>query len=196
MRSWYETSFSLLRSCEVPRDAEREEAFARVLESIYERHSSTLMTMAKGAHEIKTMLKHDVASFAALSELQYRIDKFYKSRINIRILIGQYLALRKAANNPGTIGLIDLKASPYDIAKQAIEDAAYVCDRTHGDSPCVTVHGRTDLTFPYVSSHIHYMLLELLKNNMRATVEHHGLDDMPPIRVVIADREENEDVSC
>ena len=56
------------------------------------------------------------------------------------------------------------------------------------------IHGRTDLTFPYVPSHLNYMLLELLKNSMRATVETHGTDDMPPIKIVIADGEENEDV--
>jgi hypothetical protein len=38
------------------------------------------------------------------------------------------------------------------------------------------------------------MLLELLKNSMRATVETHGIDKMPPIRIVIADGEDNEDV--
>lgn len=38
------------------------------------------------------------------------------------------------------------------------------------------------------------MLLELLKNSMRATVELHGLENMPPIRIIIADGEDNEDV--
>jgi hypothetical protein len=59
----------------------------------------------------------------------------------------------------------------------------------------VTIHGRTDLHFTYVPSHISYMLLELLKNSMRATVETHGTDKMPPIKIVIADGEANEDVS-
>ena len=92
------------------------------------------------------------------------------------------------------VGLIALKASPLEIAQQAIQDAAYICSRTHGDAPEVTIHGRTDLSFPYVSSHISYILLELLKNSMRATVEHHGVDKMPPIRIIIADGEDNEDV--
>jgi pyruvate dehydrogenase kinase 2/3/4 len=40
-----------------------------------------------------------------------------------------------------------------------------------------------------------YIMLELLKNSMRATVEWHGVDgDFPPIKVVIADGDENEDV--
>jgi hypothetical protein len=60
----------------------------------------------------------------------------------------------------------------------------------------VTIHGRTDLHFTYVPSHISYMLLELLKNSMRATVETHGTDKMPPIKIVIADGEANEDVSA
>jgi pyruvate dehydrogenase kinase 2/3/4 len=38
------------------------------------------------------------------------------------------------------------------------------------------------------------MLLELLKNSMRATVELHGVENMPPIRIIIADGEGNEDV--
>lgn len=47
----------------------------------------------------------------------------------------------------------------------------------------------------YVPTHLHYIMLELLKNSMRATVEHHGVDaDYPPIKVVIADGSDNEDV--
>ena len=48
-------------------------------------------------------------------------------------------------------------------------------------------------TFTYVPSHLHYVLFELLKNAMRATVERHsGADEnpgcassLPPIRIVI-----------
>ena len=108
--------------------------------------------------------------------------------------MSQYLKLCKA-EVPNMIGLVNLKTSPFDIANSAIEDASYMCRRTHGDAPDVVVVGRTDLTFPYVPSHLNYMLVELLKNSMRATVEKHGVDNMPPIKIVIADGEDNEDVS-
>ncbi len=112
-------------------------------------------------------------------------------------LIGQYLAVRaqEKHSEANMIGLISPACSPKEVAMAAIRDAAYMCTRAHGDAPEVTLHGRTNLCFPYVPSHLNYVLLELLKNSMRATVETHGTDNMPPIRIVIADGEDNEDVS-
>merc|ERR1712072_595239 len=71
-----------------------------------------------------------------------------------------------------------------------------MCVRHYGDAPEVTIHGRRGLTFPYVPSHLHHMLFELLKNSMRAVMEYHqdSSEEMPPIRVVIADGESNEDI--
>ncbi|CAN0468007.1 unnamed protein product [Ectocarpus sp. 12 AP-2014] len=123
------------------------------------------------------------------------LDGFYMSRIGIRILIGHYLALQEAGSD-SWIGMVCQETSPAAIAEAAIEDAKFVCTRQYGDAPDVTLHGRLDLTFSYVPSHLHYIMLELIKNSMRATVDFHGLDEMDnnPIRVVIADGEGNEDV--
>ncbi|CAI5710877.1 unnamed protein product [Peronospora destructor] len=66
----------------------------------------------------------------------------------------------------------------------------------YGDAPEVELHGHTDFSMPFVPSHLHHMLLEVIKNSMRAVVECHGVDNnMPPIKIVIADGEDNEDVS-
>ncbi len=93
------------------------------------------------------------------------------------------------------VGIICSKTSPYEIVKRAIDDAAFMCTRKYGDAPEVIITGRLDMTFPYVPTHLHYIMLELLKNSMRATVEYHGIDaDYPPIKVVIADGSDNEDV--
>ena len=199
--SWYKQSFRELRQAAAPYNEETEEAFAQTISCIYERHAPTLMTMAKGAQELRMQIGKDEVVEREL-EIQKHLDKFYMCRIGIRMLIGQYLALRdqyqRGPDDSGSerrmIGMIQQDVSPFTIAQHAIEDAEYMCTRAHGDAPIVTIHGRTDQTFPYVPSHLHYMLLELLKNSMRATVETHGVDDMPPIKVIIADGEENEDV--
>jgi pyruvate dehydrogenase kinase 2/3/4 len=200
--SWYKQSFQEIRQAALPADADKEAIFYIALEHIYHRHSHTLITMAKAAHEMRQMLGQDTHAFAQHVEVQEGLDKFYLSRIGIRTLIGQYLALKhdfKTGLDPNRpiVGMIHQAASPYEIAKNAISDATYMCTRTHGDAPLVTIHGRLDLTFPTIPEYVHYILFELLKNSMRATVEFHGVEnDLPPIKIVIADGEDNEDVVC
>ena len=46
------------------------------------------------------------------------------------------------------VGLISTRTSPYEIAQQAIHDAAYMCTRTHGDAP--EVRATTQYTTPYL----------------------------------------------
>jgi pyruvate dehydrogenase kinase 2/3/4 len=48
--------------------------------------------------------------------------------------------------------------------------------------------GSADLTFPYVPSHLHHMVFELVKNSLRAVAERydaHG-GEPPAIDVVVA----------
>ena len=76
---------------------------------------------------------------------------------------------------------------------QAVEDAKYLCERAHGDSPEVVLHGRSDLVFTYIPAHLYYCMFELIKNSLRAVAEHHGVHNaMPPIKVSIAPEPEPE----
>jgi len=84
--SWYKQSFQQLRECAAPTDIDKEEKFAMAIEAIYERHSNTLIAMAKGAHDIRQKLKQDISTFAEQSEIQERLDAFYLSRIGIRMV--------------------------------------------------------------------------------------------------------------
>ena len=198
--SWYKASFTHIQSLPtVIDDTEKEQLFAQILDSLYDRHSSTLIYMARGAYEVRSQMK-SMNSFTESRDIQSRLDDFYQSRIGLRVLSGQYLQLRKTLYddklwNPNTLGLVSMKCNVRDIAMDASRDASYMCSRSFGDAPEVTFHGRTDLSFPYVPSHLSYMLLELLKNSMRATAEAHPAERLPPIRIVIADGEDNEDVS-
>lgn len=185
--------------------ADQEEAFSRLVEGIYERHSRVLVQMARGAYEFRHHIHNKSTSrnssyksprerFAEMETTHAFLDRFYLCRIGIRVLIGQYLALRQPPVDH-YVGIICSVTSPYEIVKRAIDDAAFMCNRKYGDAPEVIMSGRLDLTFPYVPTHLHYIMLELLKNSMRATVEWHGPDaDFPPIKVIIADGSDNEDV--
>lgn len=53
---------------------------------------------------------------------------------------------------------------------------AYCLSLRIGDRLCqVDVIGGSGFTFPYVPSHLHHILFELIKNSMRAVVETHGV---------------------
>lgn len=176
----------------------QEEAFAKLVENIYERHSSVLVQMARGAFEYRIHIAKGGGDprekFSKMEETHTFLDRFYLCRIGIRVLIGQYLALRQPPVE-NYVGIICSVTSPYEIVKRAIDDAAFMCTRKYGEAPEVIMSGRLDLTFPYAPTHLHYIMLELLKNSMRATVEWHGVDaDFPPIKVIIADGDDNEDV--
>lgn len=155
--------------------------------------------------------------FEAMQDCHHFLDRFYMSRIGIRFLAGQYLTLRnqnhqKASINTFSnkylppddsssslstyIGIICLETSPYAIVRQAAADASSMCRRTYGRCPTVEISGCLDLTFPYIPTYLHYILVELLKNALRATMETHETSSgaLPNVKVIIADGNHNEDV--
>lgn len=179
-----------------------EDRFANTLERLYEKHSNVLIQMARGAFELREAVRigrmdgimPKRGSFEQMDECHEFLDRFYTSRIGIRVLAGQYLALR---GEPLTnyVGMICSTTSPHELVQHAVNDARMMCTRKYGDAPDVHVLGRLDLTFPYIPTHLHYMLLELLKNAMRATMDKHEFsDDIPPVTVIISDGTDNEDV--
>mmetsp|Transcript_8812 Transcript_8812/g.19408 ORF Transcript_8812/g.19408 Transcript_8812/m.19408 type:complete len:375 (+) Transcript_8812:739-1863(+) len=208
VKDCYVRSFEDIVKAPPVQDAAGEEEFAALLEEIYERHAGVLVMMARGAFELRKGIRdgtYDASGaaggsgskqmdFEQMSDMHAFLDRFYLSRIGIRMLIGQYLSLRQPEVS-NYIGIISTRTSAYEIVRQATDDATFMCARKYGDAPEVIISGRLDMTFPYVPTHLHYIMLELIKNSMRATVEWHGVDsDYPPIRVIIADGNENEDV--
>lgn len=201
VRDLYVTSFLELLSVDKNiKNLGEEEKLASLLEGIYERHAGVLVQMARGAFELRAAIRsgsgsgNDGVDFDKMNDVHEFLDRFYISRIGIRVLIGQYLSLRQPPVE-NYVGIICSRTSPYEIVRRAIDDASFMCTRKYGDAPEVIISGRLDLTFPYVPTHLHYIMLELIKNCMQATVNWHGVDsDYPPIKVVIADGRENEDV--
>jgi pyruvate dehydrogenase kinase 2/3/4 len=126
------------------------------------------------------------------TEIREFLDRFYMSRIGIRMLIGQHIAMHDGSR-PGYAGLICERCSPAEVAREATTSAQNLCLLHYTAAPEVVVRGNTDLTFTYIPSHLDHMLFELLKNSMRAVVENHGVEcsTWPPIRIVIAEGHED-----
>jgi pyruvate dehydrogenase kinase 2/3/4 len=179
------------------------------------RPRTLLQSVASSTFGEQEQTNQPECNFARMDECHQFLERFYMSRIGIRFLAGQYLTLRhsnhikqqipyqcnssalnpKQENTDLYIGLICQETSPSHCVRQAAHDASNMCRRTYGRCPRVEVTGRLDLTFPYIPTYLHYILLELLKNALRATMEtHKDSSILPPVQVVIADGTENEDV--
>ena len=87
--SWYKQSFADIRAISPPNDLESERVFAGVIENVYNRHANTLLTMARGAHDIRKNHFSDKNDDTIwLEQIQTELNNFYQSRIDIRTLIG------------------------------------------------------------------------------------------------------------
>lgn len=167
--------------------------FARTLETIKRRHDSVVTTVAQGILEYKRkrqrmQIDHNIQAF---------LDRFYMSRIGIRMLIGQHIALtdQRTHSDPNYVGIICTKTNVRDLAQEAIENARFVCEDHYGlfDAPKVQLICNPDINFMYVPGHLSHMLFETLKNSLRAVVETHGQDkeEFPVTKVVVAEGKED-----
>lgn len=200
VQSWYERSFEEILVYE---NADSEctkvlESFCERLIHIHNRHNNVVPTMAQGVIELKETHELDQQTEHSI---QYFLDRFYMSRISIRMLINQHTSLFGGNLNghPRHIGCIDPNCLVNVVLKDAFENAKFLCDQYYLASPDLVIeeHNECDPRVPisvvYVPSHLYHMLFELFKNAMRAVVEHHGTaaDNYPPIEVLVAKGKED-----
>ncbi|CAB0042459.1 unnamed protein product [Trichogramma brassicae] len=172
--------------------------FCQALVKIRNRHTDIVQTMAQGILELKD--SHDVDAQTENS-IQYFLDRFYMSRISIRMLINQHTLLFGGVLNGHNrhIGCIDPHCDVISVVKDAYENARFLCDQYYMASPDLVVKQfnstavNSGIKIIYVPSHLYHMLFELFKNSMRAVMEHCGVDadNYPPLEVTVIQGKED-----
>lgn len=104
--------------------------------------------------------------------------------------MGQHLALGHPKNKD-TVGIICTHLKIANTIKIAAADASFICDQHYGligNGPKIDIVCDEKLECMYVASHLQHIMVELLKNSLRATVEYHGVSkvDFPRIKVIVA----------
>lgn len=167
--------------------------FAQTLHKIKRRHDGVVTTMAQGILEYKRKRQR----MRIDNNIQAFLDRFYMSRIGIRMLIGQHIALTDQGHyrDPSYVGIICTKTFVKDLAQEAIENARFVCEDHYGlfEAPKIQLVCNPNLNFMYVPGHLSHMLFETLKNSLRAVVETHGQDkqEFPVTKVIVAEGKED-----
>ncbi|CAK7323126.1 unnamed protein product [Dovyalis caffra] len=188
VRDWYLDSFRDMRSFPEIKDSHDEKDFTQMIKAIKVRHNNVVPMMALGVQQLKKGLGPKIV-YEDLDEIHQFLDRFYMSRIGIRMLIGQHVELHNPNPPPHCVGYIHTKMSPVQVARNASEDARAICLREYGSAPDVNIYGDPNFTFPYVPTHLHLMVYELVKNSLRAVQECYMDSDKvpPPIRIIVAD---------
>ena len=191
VRELYENSFADLIMYPRPeRKGEEERRFTELLRRIRDRHTDVVRQMARGVLELKQACGLGADNLHISSFL----DRFYTSRIGIRVLISQQVSMSLERARQGYVGIINTRCRPAHVAGDAIDAARALAYRYFGDEPpAVRILGNVDLEFPFIEGHLYHMLFELLKNSLRATYECHrdSPDALPPVKLIIADGQED-----
>uniref|UniRef100_A0A8D1VM26 Protein-serine/threonine kinase n=1 Tax=Sus scrofa TaxID=9823 RepID=A0A8D1VM26_PIG len=159
---------------------------------IRNRHNDVIPTMAQGVVEYKESFGVDPVTS---QNVQYFLDRFYMSRISIRMLLNQHSLLfggkgKGSLSHQKHIGSINPNCNVVEVIKDGYENARRLCDLYYINSPELELEELNakspgqPIQVVYVPSHLYHMVFELFKNAMRATMEHHADKGVyPPIQV-------------
>ncbi|KAI9225062.1 branched-chain alpha-ketoacid dehydrogenase [Blastocladiella britannica] len=184
---------SLAQLLAFPRiDSEADERkFARELGLLVEAHKDVISTVSQGFLECR--------QYMTPAEIGAFLDKLISARIGVRVLAEHHLALHDP--HPSFIGIVDTALNPAKLARRVFDYLEEVAVLHYGVCPEFVIDGHPDTTtMAYIPVHLEYILSELLKNSVRATVEHHvppsargvlgaGADDsfkLPPVRLTVS----------
>merc|ERR1719204_2080674 len=77
--------------------------------------------------------------------IQYFLDRFYMSRISMRMLIHQHTLLFEpdADHNTNRIGVIDPACKLKSMIMEAFQNAAFLCEEYYNCAPDIEIKGQT-----------------------------------------------------
>jgi pyruvate dehydrogenase kinase 2/3/4 len=137
-------------------------------------------------------------------------------RISRRVIAEQHLALTDTFNaswfSPGAklsesefIGEVFLKCYAKDVVERVAHTVRTILQRAYGPDvalPHIHIDGHLDANFPYILSHLEYIIGELLRNSIQAVAERHQRQRAkspssttttppPPIEVTICESQQH-----
>lgn len=150
------------------------ERFTRTLEQIKKRHDAVVTTVAQGVLEYKRAR----AGENIQADVQRFLDRFYMSRIGIRILIGQHIAL--ARTSPSTSNQLEGGGAAALEGPDADEDGQVSTATGAHDDPAKEKYVGIICTNTNVGAMAH----EAIENARFVCEEHYGLFKGPPVQLV------------
>ncbi|PNS16480.1 hypothetical protein CAC42_214 [Sphaceloma murrayae] len=196
----YYSAFEKLRNVPEVRSLSDNDHLCSVIRECLHEHLSVIPSLAMGVLEIQSAVPSEVCDQLMRTML--------RSRISRRVIAEQHLALtdtyhapnsvRKSFSNPSAqdedfVGEVFLKCNAREIIQTCSSTIFRLARRAYGNDvriPEVKLYGDIETTFPYIPSHIEYIIGELLRNSTQAIIarsRQSPTSSVPPIEVLICE---------
>ncbi|CAK7265280.1 putative protein kinase YGL059W [Sporothrix epigloea] len=176
----YYKAFDTLRKFKEIKTLEDNDVLCSVIGQTLQAHLPVIPKLAMGILECSELM--------SAHELDKFMNTILRARISRRVIAEQHLALTETFNaswySPGAplpeghefIGEVFLKCQARDVIDRCAKAVCSLARSAYGPDvqlPDIRLTGHLDTTFPYILSHLEYIIGELLRNAVQATVERH-----------------------
>lgn len=194
----YYKSFESFRRFPVIRTVEANDEFCKVIAENLKEHLSVIPNLVVGVLECQELVSPDT--------MDNFIQAMLRARISRRVIAEQHLALTETFNSPWHVpqpssenefvGEVLLRCNAKELIERCGRVTRDMCKTSAGDDPAIPeirIQGHTTATFPYVLSHLEYIIGELLRNSIQAVMAKYKDTQQPPppIDVLICEAPQN-----
>jgi len=184
VRGLYLHSFRDLRMADPA--SEGLHAFTQIVTKLKQRMQAVVPLLMEAMHDLReteSMTEHDINSW---------LDRFLLARLGSEMLTSQFMACVKPGEAEGRgTGIVKSDCSPASICELAATRVRWLCTEHYRRKENLRINVETvsdsPFTFAYVPSYLLYIVMELLKNSARATIDNADSDAaLSPIDITIS----------
>ncbi|GJN86047.1 hypothetical protein PLIIFM63780_009624 [Purpureocillium lilacinum] len=197
----YYNAFDCFRKLKEVKTLEDNDRLCEIIAQNLKGHLTVIPKLAMGILECGGLMDP--------KDLDNFMNTILRSRISRRVIAEQHLSLTETFNSPyfspgaklsesDFIGEIFIKCSAKEVIDRCAKAVTALARSTNGPDaavPEIHVVGHLDASFPYILSHIEYIVGELLRNSVEAVIERHQKTNdpapPPPIEVTICEAQEH-----
>lgn len=166
-------------------DFECEKGYCELLQGLLDDHKDVVTQLAAGFRECRKHITNErlVRDF---------LDRTLTSRLGLRMLAEHHLGLHDESPSRNFIGVINVAMKPKEVIEKWADFVRQTARHKYGKAPAFKLNGHLNATFPYIQTPLDYIIPELLKNAVRATIESHldcAESSLPPVTITIANNE-------
>eukprot|EP00053_Salpingoeca_punica_P016898 m.161376 g.161376 ORF g.161376 m.161376 type:complete len:471 (-) comp17066_c2_seq3:1013-2425(-) len=178
----YWSAFEQLKALPPITKEQDERMFTELMKQFMDDHRVVIDLLGKGCSECRHMI--------AVDKLNQFIERTVSSRIGIRLLISQQIALY---NKEGQHGVFELKLSPKEVIESCASTVASECRAIYGRCPTIEFKSGHNVKFAFIRHHLEHIVTELLKNSFVSSSARYSIADtaLPPVEVTICGNEED-----